>query len=151
MKRCSIEFFSRAERRSSRKICSAKDTAEFLADMSDLPQEVVVALVLDAKNFVISKVLVSVGTATGSLVHPREVFREAIMVNGTSIVLAHNHPSGNCNPSPEDESVTRRIAEAGRILGIRLLDHIIISGEDLVSLASTRPGLFGVMDGSSVD
>lgn len=77
--------------------------------------------------------VVSVGTLNASLVHPREVFREAIKRNASSVVLAHNHPSGDCEPSEEDIRITNRLAEAGRVLGIEVIDHIIIGKHDHLS------------------
>jgi DNA repair protein RadC len=82
--------------------------------------------VLDAKNKLIRKALVTKGTLMGSMVHPREVFFPAIKSLGAGIIAVHNHPSGDPEPSPEDLKVTRQIAEAGKLLGIPLFDHIII-------------------------
>jgi DNA repair protein RadC len=88
-----------------------------------------VMMCLDTKNKVISLITLSIGTLNVGLVHPREVFKSAILSNAASIILGHNHPSGDPEPSPEDIQMTERIAEAGRILGIELLDHIIIGDE----------------------
>lgn len=73
--------------------------------------------------------LVSIGTMTSSLVHPREVFRMAIIKNSASIILCHNHPSGALEPSFEDTNLTKRLVEGGKILGIQVLDHLIIDGK----------------------
>ena len=89
-------------------------------------QEELWVAVLDMKNRMLMKAEVSKGTLSGSLVHPREVFHVAIRNMGASIILLHNHPSGDPAPSPEDRKVTSQIAEAGNLLGIPLLDHIII-------------------------
>lgn len=86
-------------------------------------------LCLDARNKLKYVELVSVGTANASLVHPREVFRRAISVGGCSIMISHNHPSGDVEPSDADISVTKRLVEAGKIMGIELLDHLIVSAE----------------------
>lgn len=85
---------------------------------------------MDTKNQPIAINVVSVGTLSSSLVHPREVFKPAILSNSASIILSHNHPSGDCTPSSEDISVTARIKESGKLLGIELLDHIIIGDMD---------------------
>ncbi len=91
-------------------------------------------LVLNNKNHVIRKCVVSVGTISEAIVHPREVFREAIREAGSSIIIAHNHPSGVLTPSKEDIQTTRRIREAGEIIGIELLDHLIISETSYLSM-----------------
>lgn len=91
-----------------------------------IPQEHFVTLMLDTKNRVIQTHIVSKGTLNGSLAHPREVFKEAIRRSASAVILLHNHPSGDPSPSPEDVSLTQRLAEAGKILGIRVLDHVIL-------------------------
>ena len=83
-------------------------------------------LMLNQKNRVIGIHTVSMGSLTASVVHPREVFKVAILANCASILLAHNHPSGDCQPSKEDRAITTRLVEAGRLLGISVLDHVII-------------------------
>jgi DNA repair protein RadC len=90
--------------------------------------EVLVVLVLDAQHRVIARTEVSRGLVSASLVHAREVFRVAIAMGGSAIILAHNHPSGDCTPSPEDVKVTSQIQEAGRVLDIPLFDHVIVGG-----------------------
>lgn len=89
--------------------------------------------VLDMKNRLILKEQVSTGTLSGSLVHPREVFQVAIRNAAAGLILLHNHPSGDPAPSPEDRKVTLQIAEAGKLLGIPLLDHIIIGNQKYFS------------------
>lgn len=89
-----------------------------------------VAVLLDNRRRVKGVVTVSIGTLTASLVHPREVFRPAIVAGAAGIVVAHNHPSGDCRPSQEDRAATRRLKEAGDLLGIPLLDHVVIGGGD---------------------
>lgn len=84
-------------------------------------------LALDGRHRLLREEEVSVGTLTASLVHPREVFRGAIRVSAAAIVLVHNHPSGDPSPSAEDRSVTRRLSEAGRVLGIEVLDHVVVA------------------------
>jgi DNA repair protein RadC len=83
---------------------------------------------------------VSVGTLTASLVHPREVFREAIRSAAAAILLVHNHPSGDPAPSEDDRSVTRRLQAAGELVGIRVLDHVIVSEGGFYSFRESDPG-----------
>ena len=101
--------------------------AEQLADLRDKKQEYFVCLTLDGANRLISKRVISIGTLTSSLVHPREVFAEAITDRAASIIVAHNHPSGNLQPSQADRDVTDRLREAGELLGVTLLDHVIVT------------------------
>ena len=90
-------------------------------------QEAFYAILLDTKNMVIcTPCLTSLGLLDSAPVHPREVFREAVRQSAASVILAHNHPSGDPTPSKEDIDITRRLLEAGRILGIRVVDHVII-------------------------
>ena len=84
-------------------------------------------LLLDGRHRLIAEEEVSWGTLTASLVHPREVFREAIRVAAAALILVHNHPSGDPRPSAEDRAVTRRLVGAGRLIGIDVLDHVIVS------------------------
>lgn len=99
----------------------------FLAPrMSHLDHEQFMVILLNAKNHVIGVECVSVGTLTASLVHPREIFKSAIKRSAHAIILAHNHPSGDPSPSREDREVTRRLIEAGRLIGIEVLDHLVI-------------------------
>lgn len=116
-------------------IRSPKDAANYLmADMTSLKQEHFVVLFLNIKNQVMHKQTIFVGSLNASIVHPREIFREAVRRSSASIVCAHNHPSGNPSPSPEDIAVTKRLMEAGSIIGIELLDHIIIGDHQFISL-----------------
>lgn len=116
-------------------IRSPKDAASYLmADMTSLRQEHFVVLFLNIKNQVMHKQTIFVGSLNASIVHPREIFREAVRRSAASIVCAHNHPSGNPAPSPEDIAVTKRLLEAGSIVGIELLDHIIIGDHQFISL-----------------
>lgn len=108
-------------------IDSPEKAVEQLADLRYKKQEYFVCLTLDGANRLIAKRVISIGTLTSSLVHPREVFAEAITDRAASIIVAHNHPSGNLEPSQADRNVTERLKEAGELLGISLLDHFIIS------------------------
>ena len=108
-------------------LAAASLVREFLGDA---PEEHFVTLVVDVRHRVIGISEVSRGTLSSSLVHPRETFRTAILLNAAGIIVSHNHPSGDCQPSPEDKETTRRLTRAGAILGIPLLDHVIVGEPD---------------------
>lgn len=107
----------------------------FLPLMRDLRKEVFKVLLLNRANRLIKEVTISEGTLEASLVHPRDVFHEALLEPAAGVILIHNHPSGNPSPSEEDLRVTKQLVEAGRLLGIKVYDHIILAGEDYRSLA----------------
>ena len=107
---------------------------EQLSDIRTKQQEYFVCLTLDGANRLIAKRVISIGTLTSSLVHPREVFSDAITDRAASIIVAHNHPSGNLQPSGADRAVTERLREAGELLGVTLLDHLIITKDSFVKL-----------------
>ena len=86
------------------------------------------------KNEVLHKQTIFIGSLNSSIVHPREIFREAVKRSAASIICAHNHPSGNPAPSPEDIEVTKRLSEAGALMGIEVLDHVIIGDHQFISL-----------------
>ena len=124
----SFELWRRQFEVSERPIIdSAEKAVELLGDIRSKKQEYFVCLTLDGANRLIAKRVISIGTLTASLVHPREVFAEAITDRAASIIVAHNHPSGNLEPSIADKEVTERLRQAGEILGIDLLDHILIT------------------------
>ena len=117
------------------KITNAEDVFNNVSEeLTPLKQEHFVALYLDTKNHIIKKHLVSKGTLNSSLVHPREVFNPAVRASANSIILVHNHPSGDPTPSKEDETVTKNLVNAGELLGITVLDHVVIGNEKFVSL-----------------
>lgn len=97
------------------------------SEMRHLDKEEFRILILNTKNEIIKTSIISVGSLSASIVHPREVFKEAILHSGASLILAHNHPSGNSQPSREDIQITKRLVEAGSLLGIKIADHVIIS------------------------
>ncbi|TAK57979.1 MAG: JAB domain-containing protein [Bacteroidetes bacterium] len=103
--------------------------------MRDLKQEVFKILLLDTSNHLLRDVDITRGTLNSSLVHPREVFQPAIIEPAASIILLHNHPSGNPEPSADDMQVTKQLVEAGKIIGIPVHDHIIIAGNTYTSFA----------------
>jgi len=116
-------------------IRTPEDAATFLMqDMTSLQQEHFVCLYLNVKNQVIHKQTVFVGSLNASIVHPREIFREAVKRSAASIICSHNHPSGIPTPSPEDIDVTTRLYEAGKIVGVDLLDHVIIGDHQFISM-----------------
>ena len=96
------------------------------SDLADLAQETFQVLLLNSKNQLINRVMVSVGLLDASLVHPREVFRSAITDNAAAVILVHNHPSGDPSPSAEDLRITRQLVKAGKIIDIKVLDHVIL-------------------------
>jgi DNA repair protein RadC len=101
--------------------------------MSNLDREHFVVLLLNTQNAVIGINTVSIGTLNGSMVHPREVFKPAILANANCIILCHNHPSGNPEPSREDIEITESLRKAGELLKIEVMDHIIIGDDRYVS------------------
>lgn len=115
-------------------IVSAADAAPLVNDMAQLAQEHVRVILLDAGRRVIATPTIYVGTATMTVVRIAEIFREAISANSPAIILAHNHPSGDPTPSPEDIELTRALANAGHLLDIALVDHLIVGQMGWVSL-----------------
>ena len=117
------------------KIVSPKDLAELLmGEMSYLNQEVLKVITLSTKNTIIEAKDVFRGSLNNSIVHPREIFKRAISSHSASVIICHNHPSGDPTPSREDINITLRIKECGKIIGIPLIDHIIIGNNKFVSL-----------------
>ena len=114
------------------KIIRAPDDAAKIASdyLRGADREHFVGMYLNSANRLISINTISVGTLNSSLVHPREVFKLAYMVNAASVIAVHNHPSGNIEPSTEDISITKQLVEAGKILGIPIHDHIIVTDGD---------------------
>ena len=94
------------------------------------------SLHLDGKNRIVCIDVVSIGSLNQSIVHPRETFKTALMSSAAALILVHNHPTGDPTPSKEDLSITRRLREAGEILGVKVLDHIIIGDEHFTSFTS---------------
>nr|WP_319005005.1 DNA repair protein RadC [Mesobacillus jeotgali] len=116
-------------------IRSPEDGAKYLMnDMRFLTQEHFVCLYLNTKNQVIHRQTIFIGSLNASIVHPREVYKEAVRRSAASVICVHNHPSGDPTPSREDIEVTKRLAESGKIVGIELLDHLIIGENKYVSL-----------------
>ncbi|MDF1610954.1 MAG: DNA repair protein RadC [Stygiobacter sp.] len=123
----------------NKKITSPKDIAEiFIPLLRDEIKEKFFVICLSSSNKIIKYDLISVGTLNSSVVHPREVFKVAIENNSANIILLHNHPSGNLEPSNEDLSLTKRFIEAGKFLEIQVFDHIIIAGDNYTSLVEKK-------------
>jgi len=121
-----------------RPVASAEDAAAVVASyLKGADREHCVAVLLDARHKVIGLNTVSIGTVSASLVHPREVFKPAILANASAVILAHNHPSGELEPSEHDVDLTRRLIEAGKLLGIELLDHLILCDGAHLSLRAS--------------
>ena len=133
---------AKAANKAPRKIRGSQDAIEYCEErfarlISDASREEFHIVCLDTKNQVVASHQISVGTLDASLVHPREVFRPAIKDAASSILLVHNHPSGDPSPSKEDYAVTRRLEEAGKMLGIDVLDHIVMGSFRSVSIHET--------------
>ncbi len=124
---------------SSKKITSPQDVAEmFIPILRDEVKEVFMVVCLNSSNKVIKFEKISIGNLNSSVVHPREIFKVAIENNSASIILIHNHPSENPEPSNEDISITKKIVEAGKIMDIPVFDHIIIAGNNYTSFVERR-------------
>jgi len=116
-------------------IHSPEAAAKFLMnEIGDDDREVLMVLTLNTKNEIIAYQRCHTGSLNASIVHPREVFRTAVKNGGASILVGHNHPSGDPSPSREDIAITQRLSEAGKILGIELLDHVVVGYQKYISL-----------------
>jgi DNA repair protein RadC len=108
-------------------LCASQDVADyFVPRLKDRKREEFRCVLLDTKNRVIRDETVSIGTLTASLVHPRDTFKNAVRESAAAVIFVHNHPSGDARPSQEDILLTRRLVQAGDLLGIRVLDHVIV-------------------------
>lgn len=117
-------------------LSSPKDVVDKVGFLlNELPQEQLMVVMLNARNHIQAVDIVTTGTLNASLRHSREIFRSAVACLSSSIILMHNHPSGNPEPSPDDITLTHQVRQAGEILGIPLHDHIIMAGETYTSIA----------------
>ena len=123
------------------KIKSAKDVLPLVADIADKKQEYFVCISLNGANEVIEKRIVTIGLVNSSQIHPREVFADVIADRAASVIFSHNHPSGDPKPSETDAKTHRQLTEAGKILGLRILDHIIVAKKKYFSFQEA--GLIG--------
>lgn len=131
-----IAAFELSKRVSSGKICekvikNPSDIANYYIEkLKDFKKEYFIAVFLDSKNKIIKDEVISIGTLNSSLVHPREVFKEAIKNSANSVILVHNHPSGSVEPSDEDYRVNKVLIETGNLVGIKVLDHLIVGDKE---------------------
>lgn len=130
-----LEFARRRLRPLGSPVKSAADVYPLLRQYADKRQEHLLALSLNGAHELLAIRVITVGLLNRALVHPREVYAEAIVERAAAIIIAHNHPSGDLTPSKEDMDVTRQLCEAGKLLGIGLLDHLIISSKGYYSFA----------------
>ncbi|MES3005362.1 MAG: DNA repair protein RadC [Patescibacteria group bacterium] len=115
-------------------IRTAKDLYDYVKDMHGLPKEQLRGVYLDTHNRVIHDEVISIGTINSNIVHPREVFKPALEYGAAAVVLVHNHPSGVSTPSISDIEITKQLIAAGKIVGINLLDHIVVSRDGFTSI-----------------
>jgi DNA repair protein RadC len=133
------------------KVSSPAEVHQVCGDIAALAQESFHVLTLNAKNRLINRHLVTLGLVDGTSVHPREVFRTAISDGASGIIVAHNHPSGDAAPSSEDLRITRQLVEAGRIVDIRVLDHVIVGRPvDAIGEQPARPGFLSLRESGLV-
>ncbi|WP_456485546.1 RadC family protein [Hydrogenimonas sp.] len=130
-----IELSRRYLIRQNIKIACAEDVWHHLRSYTDKKQEYFLTITLDGAGHIIETRVVTIGTLNQTLVHPREIFAGAVTDRAAGIIIAHNHPSGQCFPSAEDRRITRRIKEASQIMGIELVDHVIVAKEGWYSFA----------------
>ena len=122
-----LELGKRLHSNQNPEVLSAEDIWKLCADIRESKKEHFIAFYLDTQNRLIERQIISIGTLSASLVHPREVFEPAVRLSTASIIVAHNHPSGEINPSGEDREVTKRLSEVGKLLGISFADHVIVT------------------------
>lgn len=138
-----FEFTKRALGAHSNSRPLIENTEQALAQLHDIrahKKEHFVALYLNARNELIHREDISIGTVNASIVHPREVFAPALEHNATAVIVAHNHPSGSSEPSPEDIEITKRIVHAGKILDIRAIDHLVVTKDSWKSILKESVG-----------
>jgi DNA repair protein RadC len=122
-----MELGSRLFKRGDIRITGPKDVADLCRDMAHLRQEHFVVITLNGANGVIARRTVFIGTLNHAVVHPREIFADAITDRAASVILVHNHPSGNIEPSTEDIVMTKKLVDVGSLVGIQVLDHVIVT------------------------
>ena len=126
------------QNKKSELILSPQDVWTEMKDLRDSKKEHFVIFYLDTKNQEITQEIISIGTLNASLVHPREVFEPAVRNLASQIIVAHNHPSGDNTPSQEDLNITQKLVESGKILGIEVIDHVIVSKNDFFSFRDNK-------------
>ena len=135
-----VKYYSEQNSRSVEpgvEIARAIDVVDLVSDIKVDSREHFVAISLDNRNRVLRKSDVSIGLINQSLVHPREVFRNAIIDNAVSMIFVHNHPNGTLFPSDEDIKTTKRLIKCGKLLGIKVLDHLIVTRDSYASILSS--------------
>lgn len=133
---CLIELGRRAalaNKSAKQTIDGLPDVESVFEDLRDAEKEHFCALYLTSKNGILARSTIHIGTVNMSVVGPREVFREGVRLGAASLIVAHNHPSGDPTPSPEDIQVTKKLAEVGKLLDIPLLDHVVVGNPDIYS------------------
>lgn len=139
--KASLELGFRLHKDEKKTIGCPEDAARLvIPEMSGLDQEQLWVLLLDTRNHVFSRDAVYKGSLNTSTVRVGELFKKAVRLNAASVILVHNHPSGDPSPSPEDVALTREAVNAGRLLGVEVLDHIIVGGQDFISLKQKHTG-----------
>lgn len=118
-------------------IRTAENVFEYTKNMRELPKEHLRGIYLNSHYKVIHDEVISIGTLDANIIHPREVFRPALEYNAAAVILVHNHPSGNLNPSEDDILITRQLLEASKMLGIDLIDHVIVSEHGFESILNS--------------
>ena len=135
---------------STEKIATPDDVLRVIADeLSTYDREVFAILNLKSNGQVINLNICSVGTLNASMISPREVFKSSILSNAAAFIAIHNHPSGSPSPSEEDRTVTKRLAECGKMMDIKMLDHIIVAGGTAQMMSFKQDGLMPQLDGRS--
>ena len=134
-----FEFARRLLEKSRRyQICSPRDALGQVHEIRDKHKEHFIVLYVNARNELVTKECVSIGILDASLVHPREVFAPAIKARASGVIFAHNHPSGNTSPSDDDRKLTKRLVDAGKLLGIEVLDHLVVTEDDFYSFKEEK-------------
>lgn len=134
--RCAGGWYEPAATAERPEVTSPEAAAELVLPLlAGADRERCVALLLDTKHRLLERTTVSVGSVDHTFMAPRELYRDALLTNAAAVVVAHNHPSGDPEPSRDDELVTRRLAAAGEVVGVELLDHLVVGGDAWVSLA----------------
>ena len=133
-----LELGKRLNTENSREVLSPEDVWKLCVDIRESKKEHFLAFYLDTQERLIERQIVSIGVLNATLVHPREVFEPAVALHAASVIIAHNHPSGDLTISPDDREVTRRLIEAGKILGIEVVDHIIVTKSSHISFQQKK-------------
>lgn len=133
------------------RVVSPADVYRMCADTAELVQEAFHVISVDSKNRMLNRHMVSLGILDTALVHPREVFRAAIQDSAAAVLLVHNHPSGDPTPSAEDVRITRQLVDASKIIGIKVLDHVVIGrAAEAVGDQPSRPGFLSLRESGVV-